>query len=95
MRPIPMVLSNLHIYCELLNYELKTKDLLRYLFGCHDNQATTEVMCVANRLLSQETFMPNMKLIQLKTMELLRCKCGCHGNQATIATKSVANLYCL
>ena len=45
--PMPMVLSNLHIYCELLKYELKTKDLLRYLFGCHNNQATTEMTCVA------------------------------------------------
>ena len=48
MQLIPMVLSNFHIYCELLKYELKTKDLLRDLFGCHDNQATTEVTCVVN-----------------------------------------------
>ena len=91
MRPVPMVLSNLHIYCELLKYELKTMDLLRYLFGCHDNHATTEVTCEANLCCP----MPNMKLIQLKAMELLRCKCGCHGNQAAIATTLVANLYCL
>ena len=65
---MPVVLSNLHTYYELLKYELKAKDLLRYFFGCHDNQAATEMRCVAKSLLSQETSMPDMNLIQLKTM---------------------------
>ena len=57
---------------------LKTKELLRFQSGCHDNKIFIVTRYVGH-VLSQETSIPNMNSIQLKTKKVLRSYSGCHG----------------
>ena len=61
---------------------LKTKELLMYHCGCHDNLVAA---------IKQRSFLASMNSIQVNTKELLRLHSGCHGTLLLWKISSVRN----
>ena len=92
---MPIILRKLYAkYDYMTSILLKTKELLRYLCGCHGNIVTITTEYVADAYYPKDGFVSKMNLITLKTKELLRYHCGCHGNIITIVIEYVADALC-
>ena len=65
---------------------LKTKELLRFLSGCHGNWLTKATRYVVDVYCLKEPPMPNLKSVRLKTKELLRFHSGCHGMKISLVS---------